>query len=239
MLWPKTINRANILGMALSVFGLGAVLNVLPFQRDLGTFSEPFFLEDALNPGQGKGYPWLLAKPARKDAFLTQLIESAPRARAHFSRPEDVSELFQFIVEKSREYGVSPLLVVSLIDVESGFRPEAISKRGAVGLMQLLPATAEEVANDAGLIWYPDMLKDPKANIELGLRYMKKLQYQFDSPEQVLTAYNIGPAALRSKLDLGEAMPQEYVRRVKVAVTSRASRFPRVRGSKLWARAWL
>ena len=70
------------------------------------------------------------------------------------------------------------------------------SRRGAVGLMQLLPTTAEEVANSTGMIWYPGLLQDPKANIELG-RISEGENYVERSREQIR---KIVPERLRNSI---------------------------------------
>lgn len=153
---------------------------------------------------------------------------------------DDISELSRFILAKCEQYGVSPFLVLSLIDVESHFRPEAVSRRGAVGLMQLLPGTAAEVATNSGLIWHPALLVDPKANIELGLRYMAMLKKQFGSEEDALTAYNIGPGALLAKRNQGEDISREYFRLVKARMKNFGLRAHVSRDhSRLWERSWL
>jgi hypothetical protein len=201
--------------------------------------SEPSFLEDVWNYGQGKGYLWS-GGHGSEPYILHELLAASPRVRRSFPSEDDASDLFDFILAKSQQYGVSPFLVLSLIDVESGFRPDVVSSRGAVGLMQLLPTTAEEVANSTGMIWYPGLLQDPKANIELGLRYMARLKRQFGSEARVLTAYNIGPNALREKLALGEFVSLAYFNRVKNRM-SYYSLHARISGSRsrTWARAWL
>jgi soluble lytic murein transglycosylase-like protein len=106
--------------------------------------------------------------------------------------------------------------------------------------MQLLPQTAEEMASRTGIIWHPDMLTNPKANIELGLRYMALLKKQFGSEEDALTAYNMGPAALRAKREMGEEISRSYFRLVKERMRNfrRRAQVSRDR-SRLWARAWL
>ncbi|MGZ3653146.1 MAG: lytic transglycosylase domain-containing protein [Bdellovibrionota bacterium] len=153
---------------------------------------------------------------------------------------DEIDDLSQFILEKSKQYGVSPFLILSLIDVESRFQPGAVSRRGAVGLMQLLPGTAAQMASSSGIIWHPDLLVDPKANIELGLRYMALLKKQFGSEQDVLTAYNIGPHALREKLDLGEDVSHEYFHLVKARMQKFRRRAHVSRDqSRLWARSWL
>jgi len=92
-------------------------------------------------------------------------------------------------------YKLDPLWVMSIIKVESGFSPWARSGRGAVGLMQLLPSTAKDIASDAGLPdFQPSDLQTPDTNLHLGVYYLFKLQQQFPEDETaVLAAYNAGP----------------------------------------------
>jgi len=92
-------------------------------------------------------------------------------------------------------YRCDPLWVMSIIKVESGFMPGALSHRGAVGLMQLLPSTAKDIAPEVGIqILNDDDLKDPDTNLHLGVYYLSKLEQQYPDDEiAVLAAYNAGP----------------------------------------------
>ncbi|MFA5974681.1 MAG: lytic transglycosylase domain-containing protein [Elusimicrobiota bacterium] len=93
------------------------------------------------------------------------------------------------------EYKFDPLWVMAIIKVESRFEPWAQSQRGAVGLMQLLPSTALELAPEIGAIHLKeDDLKTPEINIHLGVYYLFKLQRLFpDDDIAVLSAWNAGP----------------------------------------------
>jgi soluble lytic murein transglycosylase len=93
------------------------------------------------------------------------------------------------------EYKCDPLWVMAIIKVESGFLPHAQSPRGALGLMQLLPSTAKDIAPEIGLqIQSDDDLKNPDTNLHLGVYYLSKLQQMFPDDEvAVLAAYNAGP----------------------------------------------
>jgi len=96
----------------------------------------------------------------------------------------------QMIQAASEKYGVDPDLVFSVIAAESNFNPKAISRRGARGLMQLLPTTATRfgVKN----------IFDPEQNIDAGTRYLRVLlkTYQGDMA-LTLAAYNAGPGAVQ------------------------------------------
>jgi hypothetical protein len=95
----------------------------------------------------------------------------------------------EIIAAASQAHGVNPMLVRALIQVESKFRPTARSRKGAMGLMQLMPSTAREynVSNPF----------EPKANIEAGIKHLKTLIDRFGSSiELALAAYNAGPGAV-------------------------------------------
>jgi len=83
-------------------------------------------------------------------------------------------------------YGIDPLLVRAVVKVESNFNPDAVSNKGAQGLMQLMPATQ----GDLGVA---DPF-DPRQNVDGGTRYLIDLIKRYDSVRKALWAYNAGPA---------------------------------------------
>lgn len=89
------------------------------------------------------------------------------------------------VFELSSKHGVHPALVLAVMKAESGFDPLALSPKGAMGLMQLMPETARELG-----VRYPF---DPYQNLEAGIRYLKKLLERFGDPLLALAAYNCGP----------------------------------------------
>jgi soluble lytic murein transglycosylase-like protein len=99
--------------------------------------------------------------------------------------PAAIPDLVQ---KASRAHNVDPLLVDSVIRVESNYNPNAISPKGAEGLMQLMPPTARMLGvNDSF---------DPAENIEAGVKYLKYLQDLYKDDRLALAAYNAGPAAV-------------------------------------------
>jgi soluble lytic murein transglycosylase-like protein len=98
------------------------------------------------------------------------------------------TDLEKYIDQIARHYEVDPLLVHSLIQVESNYNPLALSPKGARGVMQLMPGTARrfEVANS----W------DPFENIDGGVRYLRYLLGLFSSERLALAAYNAGEGAV-------------------------------------------
>jgi len=110
------------------------------------------------------------------------------------------------IAKAAGVWGVDPDLVRAVIEVESAFEPRALSAKGAMGLMQLMPATARQygVADPF----------DPRANIEAGTKHLRSLLDRYDL-SLALAAYNAGPGAVDR---FGGVPPyretKDYVRRV-------------------------
>jgi len=94
----------------------------------------------------------------------------------------------------SEKYGVDPLFVISIIKTESNFSKTARSVDGALGLMQLMPATAKELSQELGFkVFESSDLVNPDLNIQLGIYYISKLSKEFNNNEILtLAAYNAG-----------------------------------------------
>lgn len=91
----------------------------------------------------------------------------------------------QLAYQTAQKYGIDPDLFVRQIQAESAFRPNAVSSAGAIGLGQLMPATAKELGVDP---------TDPVQNLEGAARYMKQQLDRFGDPALALAAYNAGPS---------------------------------------------
>lgn len=108
----------------------------------------------------------------------------------------------------AERHEVDGLLLAAVVQTESRFVPNAVSPRGAVGLMQVLPATGE--------MYGARNLSDPHVNLDVGSRYLRQLLREYDGDlELALAAYNAGPAAVQR---YGRVPPfretQDYVKRV-------------------------
>ncbi len=105
-------------------------------------------------------------------------------------------------------YGIDPHLIRAIIHVESGFNPQAVSKNGAQGLMQLMPATAAELRVENPF--------NPRENIEGGTRYFRKLLNIFQQDVNLaLAAYNAGPTVVQKQGGIPViAETRNYVNRV-------------------------
>ncbi len=107
----------------------------------------------------------------------------------------------------ARQYSVDPHLIRAMIMVESGFNPNAVSRAGAQGLMQIMPGTQKDLGLTTPF--------EPVSNIEAGTRYFRYLLDRFQSIPLALAAYNAGP----SRVEQYNGIPpfretQDYVKKV-------------------------
>lgn len=140
-----------------------------------------------------------------KGTFTQAQAPSAP-VRGRASAPADLEP---HIVTAAKRYKIPAPLVRAIMHAESNFDANAMSPKGACGLMQLMPPTATEM--------YVKDIFDEKENIEGGVRYLRVLANQFDGDMvKMVAAYNAGPDAVRK---YGGNIPpyeetQGYVRKV-------------------------
>ena len=127
-------------------------------------------------------------------ALCVALIAATIVAGGFYGRLTDCKGRFAQSVEKWCEhYGVEKELVYAVIYAESGGDVSAVSRAGAIGVMQLMPDTARWLAEREKLEYSVAMLTDPDSNIRFGCTLLVYLQTRFDSLESVLAAYNAGP----------------------------------------------
>lgn len=118
-----------------------------------------------------------------------------------------IADFDHIVEEAARSYSVDPLLVHSVIRVESNYNPIAVSPKGAAGLMQLIPATARRFG-------VADRF-DVRENITAGVKYLKYLQEMFGDDRLALAAYNAGEGAVQRYKDIPPFRETEdYVQKV-------------------------
>lgn len=111
-------------------------------------------------------------------------------------RQQHPIEYWEIIREFSEKYELDPYIVLAVIDTESSWQEEAVSARGALGLMQLMPATGEWIAGKLKEPYDEEALTLPQKNIEYGCWYLNFLQERFDVPQTAVAAYNAGHNAV-------------------------------------------
>ena len=112
-------------------------------------------------------------------------VASVPAAAAPAAKPAGLTEL---IDNAARKYGLPPAFVRAVAAAESGYHANAVSPKGAIGPMQLMPGTARELGADPRI---------PEQNVDAGTRYLRDLLLKYDNHAyHALAAYNAGPGAV-------------------------------------------
>jgi soluble lytic murein transglycosylase-like protein len=157
-------------------------------------------------PARAQIYSWrdangnlvLSSRPQAGATLRTYAVPSSNGIRTTRSPLAERRRVFDdLIVEHARDNGVRVDLVRAVMQVESGFNPYARSQKGALGLMQLMPATVQQfgVRNPF----------DPAENVRAGVAYLRQLLDRYGNNEELaLAAYNAGPGAVDKH---GNAVP--------------------------------
>lgn len=112
----------------------------------------------------------------------------------------------QQLAQAAKTTSINPLFLYAIARQESAFREDARSPVGAMGLMQLMPATAREMAKRSGMSFQPQDLLKPEKNIALGSRYLNELLNQFNGNRILAAAaYNAGPSRVKRWLSKDDA----------------------------------
>ena len=135
--------------------------------------------------------------------------------------PFELRRTARVVLAESARNRIDPHLVLAVMHTESGFYNFSRSPVGALGLMQIMPATGEMLAREAGLRWTgPDDLFSPELNVRLGTRYLALLHARYGTWQKALAAYNWGPAAIDRRLAEGDRVPDAYVHTVYARLAS-------------------
>ena len=133
---------------------------------------------------------WLAVVVAVIAGFAFYVVHTSPPWYERIRYPLRYS---QFVRVHAAEHGLDPALVAAVIYQESKFRPSVVSSSGAIGLMQLTPATARGIAiRTGGSRFTTQDLFDPEINIRYGAWYLDNLFKKYGNERLVLAAYNAG-----------------------------------------------
>lgn len=115
------------------------------------------------------------------------------------------------IINESKKNSLDPYFVMAVISGESSFNPVAIGPVGEIGMMQIRPSTGKWMSDIVKSKWQGDItLRDPVANIKLGVAYLSWLRNKFEGHGQLyLAAYNMGPRAVKNAVSR-DVYPKDY-----------------------------
>ena len=202
----KTLTRTLRCGTACARVTLIAIL-FIP-----GLLTVTIFSQKAEKPG----VPQVVDRAIKAPKELVKIYSIVKSHRPDVSDSE-AWKIAEVILEQSSKHSFDPMLVLAMIQVESGFQYAVISPSGARGLMQLLPDVAkallEEIspAHDAkSRPFKPESLDDPVLNIKLGVYYLHDLKKSFRTLNLALIAYNLGPTEIRNRLENKIEFSDEY-----------------------------
>jgi soluble lytic murein transglycosylase-like protein len=162
--------------------------------------------------------PSFAATAAAKErpAQAAHSVERVVAAEGRRLDAEQRRDLVRAVLEAERRHDLPALLVLAMIHCESRFDPAAEGPRGSLGLMQIKPSVAEEVARHHDLDWRgAETLLDPAENVRIGTSYLARLVRRFDGDQQTaLAAYNRGPTRVEAALSEGVVPGRDYVERI-------------------------
>jgi soluble lytic murein transglycosylase-like protein len=150
--------------------------------------------------------------------IISEILERLSIRHTALSEDERMA-LVLAIIREARAHDLQPSLVIAVIEVESAGYHLAVSHVGAMGLMQLLPSTGKELADQLNIEWKgDDTLFDPIINVRLGTAYLRQLTDRYGSVNTALAAYNWGPGRIDRRLRRGATVPSRYIDQVMRAV---------------------
>jgi soluble lytic murein transglycosylase-like protein len=196
----------------------GAVLRAFVFLGLLGSCGKPASAQISKVVDDTGRHFWVNAEPpvqklvvAKAHSTIYMPAEASFSGRRHSALSIDRDGAEKLVQEAASRHRIDPALVRAVIETESNWNPGARSRKGAVGLMQLIPTTAQRFGvNDA---------YSPQQNVEAGVRYLKVLLDRYDGNlDLALAAYNAGEGAV----DRAHGIPafretRDYVQKVQNA----------------------
>ena len=126
--------------------------------------------------------------------------------------PVDRARVAAAIESAQEVHQVDPLLILAIIEQESRFDPRARGSHGSMGLMQIRPFVARDVAQRHGIPWAgPRTLLDPAANVAIGACYLGEMFDMYPDPALAISAYNLGPYRVQRMVAAGKTPRPKYL----------------------------
>jgi soluble lytic murein transglycosylase len=127
-----------------------------------------------------------------KDA-ITERIARYLKDKNVRASDEKLKKIADSVYQDAKDYEIDYRLVLAVMKVESNFKSNAISRKGARGLLQIKPSLAKHISREAGVsIKSPKCLDEPEKNIRIGVSHLSWLMEKFENLSSALHAYNVG-----------------------------------------------
>ena len=150
------------------------------------------------------------SKPHLADRVAELLVQHAPELT-----PVERSRVASAIESAQLAHQLDPLLVLAIIEQESDFNPKARGNHGSMGLMQVRPFVARDIAKRHGIPWTgPRTLLDPAANVSIGACYLGEMFEMYPDPALAIAAYNLGPYRVQRLVSRGRSARTKYLQSV-------------------------
>jgi soluble lytic murein transglycosylase len=149
-----------------------------------------------------------------KEMIVAKTAQYLKEKRANASE-EKLKTIANSVYEESQKYDIDYRLILAVMKVESNFKNEAISRKGARGLLQVKPALARYIGKEAGVeVEGTKSLHEPEKNIKIGVNYLSKLIDMFENLSSALHAYNAGPAKVKKTSATDGATTTSFTKKV-------------------------
>jgi soluble lytic murein transglycosylase-like protein len=167
--------------LAIAVLGAAVLAGVLPAQAQIASYVDEHGKLVFINGDSPEA--------SNRSTMNHQAARTVPASGLSESAALPPERLERIVHEAATRHQLDPALVKAVISTESGWNPQAVSRKGAVGLMQLIPETAQRYGGGN--------LFDPAQNVEAGTTYLKSLLDRYDGDlTKTLAAYNAGEGAV-------------------------------------------
>jgi len=146
---------------------------------------------------------------------IKEKIFSYLKERKVSSNDEKLIKIANSVYEEAKDFEIDYRLVLAVMKVESNFKSDAISKKGARGLLQIKPSLAKHVSKETGVsIKSPKCLEEPEKNIRIGVSHLSWLMDKFENINTALHAYNVGLGKVKPSTSDDNGPDTRFTRKV-------------------------
>lgn len=194
----------------------------VPVPPSIAAAPQPAPVEIAPPRAQLPAAPELVpARPRLTERLAELLVQHAPDLN-----PVDRARVASAIESAQLAHQLDPLLILAIIQQESGFDPRARGNGGSTGLMQVRPFVARDIAKRHGIPWTgPRTLLDPAANVAIGACYLGEMFEMYPDPALAIAAYNLGPYRVQRLVARGHHPRPKYLLSVLARYQAFTSQF--------------